>query len=435
MSEGEDGPTGDGGRVTRRGLLALAGASAVAGCAAIEGLAGGEPRIRAHELPDLDPDDEFVPPVRPSVPVEVAPAHFASARTRVTDLLAELPTPLGPAAIPNGYVRRQIQEAAAAATSGLDDALEAPTELVALRSLRRAREEARFAAAGWAFADRGLSVETLRREHRRAVSAAESAREAHEYRGATPVRAALVHARIEETLARAADDSVRGGAEGRLLTVAEWGRAAESARAHLEDARHLDEQFGASLPADAADVAGRLRGAAEQLLADVRARRRDLPPEPTAEEWDLPQIVVDDLRFEADSGVTRVDEAVGLASAVVDATEQLAQFRALDRVRERLASGDLSSPESAAAVRAARDGAYDALAAALAESPAPELARTVVTDVGWRVASADRELSRAEGTVSPARLDDVVADYAVATAVARATPAATRRTVEALGRE
>jgi len=421
-------------RMTRRGLLAAVGVSAVAGCSSIDGLSGGtEPTIRAYDLPDIDGESVPEPVVPPSVPVDIDPAYLARTRDRVTGLLAELPMPLGGAEIPNGHVRKHLTDAADIATDSLDDARTARTGLMALRALRDAREHARYAAAGWAVAESGLSVDPLRREHGQVVADARSVWDDHEHVGTDPVRAALVHARIEEGLDRATDTSQpRTGHEGDLLTVATWGETAEGARAHLDDARHFDEQFTASLPDDAGTVEGVLTRAAESLLADARSRRTELPPEPTAEDWGFEEQVVGDLRRQSDHGPDSVADTHGPASAVVDLTARLARFRALDRVRDRIDAGEISRAESADAVRRARTTAYDAFDAAFEASPAPDLARTVLSDVSWRVTSADRELDRYQGEVSPARLYDVVEDYVIATAVARATPAACRQTVDAL---
>lgn len=423
-------------RTTRRGLLALAGTSVFAGCGGLPGLGRGTtPTVRAHELPDVDPDEDLEPVVPEAVPVDIASAHFDTARNRVTTLLAELPTPLGPEDVPNGYVREQLSDAAAAATTGLTDARDAPTAFVALLSLQRARAEARYAAAGWGVVDRGRSADSLQRTYSRTVSRARSLRDAHEYVGSDPVRAALVHYRLEATLARVLHSRVPSREGSRLLHVAEWGETAESARARLDDACHLDEQFTASLPADAGTVEETLTGAAEALLADVRSGRSALPPEPTAQEWGVPERVVGELRREADSGVARVADANGPASAVVDANRKLTRLRALDRLRERIDDDGLSRPRGAEAISEVRSTAYDALRTALEESPAPELTRTAVTSAAWRVASADRELARYRGEVSVSRLDSAVVAYVVATAVGRAAPEVSGRTVETLERE
>jgi hypothetical protein len=317
----------------------------------------------------------------------------------------------------------------------IDAARTARTALVALQSLRDARDHARYAAAGWAVAERGLSAGDLRRERRRVVADARSVRQDHEYVGTDPVRAALVHARIEAWLARATDaDQPRVRDEGELLTVAQWGESVESARAHLDDATHVAERYRASLPDDAEAVDATLSGAAEALVADARSRRSDLPPEPTAEEWGLAERVVADLRQEVEHGPESVADADGPASVIIDLTDRLARFRALERVRERVDAGEITRVERAEEVRTARTEAYDALDAALADSPDSDLARTVLSDLSWRVVSADRDIdrSRGRGEVSAASLDDVMEHYIVTAAVARATPAACRQTVDAL---
>jgi hypothetical protein len=227
---------------------------------------------------------------------------------------------------------------------------------------------------------------------------------------------------------------VPGAEETHLLYVAEWGETAESVQAHLDDARHLDEQFTASLPADAGTVEETLTGAAETLLADVRSHRSELPREPTAEEWGIPEHALGDLGREAEHGATRLSDANGPASAVVDANRRLTRFQALDRLRERIEAGKLPRPQTAEAVREIRSTAYDALEAALEESPAPELTRTAVTSAAWRVTSTDLEIARYEGEIPVSRLDTHVADYLVATAVGRAAPDVSRRTVETLER-
>jgi len=408
------------GRRTRRGFLALAGSGILAGCTGLPALNGGsEPTIRVSDLPDLDPDADPDPAVAESVPVGIAPAHFQSARDRVTTLLAELPTPLGPEDIPNGHIRQRLSTAAGNATNALDDARDASTEFAALSSLRRARSEARYAATGWAVADQGLSVDPLKREYSQAVADARAMREEHEYVGSDPVRAALVHSRIEDGLERVIEDRGPTTGDAHLLHVAQWGETAESVRARLADARHLDEQFVASLPADAGTVEGTLTAAAETVLADVRSRQSALPPAPTAEDRGVPERAIGDLRRDADDGITRIDDAKGPASAVIEANRRLTQFRALDRLQERLDAGELSRPESAGAVRESRSAAYDALTGVLDTGPYPELSRTAVTDVAWRVVGADRRLARLSGEITAPRLDGVVAEYAIATAVGR----------------
>jgi len=424
-----------GSRLTRRGLLAVAGASAMAGCSSLTEFGeSSEPTIRAYDLPDVDRREHPEPVVPESVPVDVAPAYFDATRDRVTTLLAEIPTPLGPEAIPNGYIRERLVDAASDAADRLSEAQGAPTQFAALTALQRARAEARYAAAGWAVVAEDRSAETLAEAHQQVVADAQSARTDHEYVGSDPVRAALVHHRIENLLGRAIDSDEPRREDSRLLHVAEWGDTVESARAYRDDADHLDEQFRASLPADAGTVEATLSGAAETLFADVQSQQSDVPPEPTAEDWGLHELAIDELRERVKIGPVQAADADGPASGVVEANRQLTRFAALDRLQERIDSGELSRPESAAAVREVRSAAYDALETALAESDAPELTRTAITNAGWRVAHADWELARYEGEFPVSRLDRTIAEYAVGTAVARVAPGVAESTAETLER-
>ena len=421
--------------VARRELLALVGTSAIAGCSGL-GSVGGERQdtIRTYDLPDIDEDSALDPPVQPSVPVEIEESHLDAARDRTSSLLATLPLPLRADDIPNGHVRQELTDAADDATDELDEALAADTRFAALRALRHARERARYAAAGWAVVEDGLTVERVRRAHRGSVADGRSLRENHAYVGRDPVRATLVHARVERALELALDGTrVHPSHDGSaLLTVAAWGEEAESVRALVADARHLDVQFTASLPNDAGEVEATIRGAAERLLAEVRSRQPDLPPEPTADEWGAEEWLVEELRRAATGGPKLIADTPGPATAVVEANRRLASVRALQQVRSRLDEGDGYRIESAADIRSLRTDAYDELRTALDESPAPGLARTVVTDAAGRVASADWELSRVQGEARLSQFDDVIVGYLAGTALARATPEACRQTVDAL---
>lgn len=427
-------PSTDGQGLTRRGLLAVVGSSALAGCGSLDVVSGdSESTISVYDIPDIERESVPRPVIAPSVPVEIAPTELAGARDRVNALLSELPTPMGPAAIPNGHVRQHLTDAADDATDGLDDARTARTDLQALQSLQHAREHARYAAEGWAVADDGQSVAPLRSAYEQTRSAARSFGESYEYIGDDPVRATLIHARVEGTLDRITHtDPPRTGDEGQVLTVAEWGETAESVQAQLAESRHLASQFAASLPETSGTVRGELTQAAETVLADTQARRAELPPEPTAEDWDVSDHVRHHIRRDVDDGPASVTTTNGPASAIVLATEQLAHFRALERAQERIEAGELTTVETGQALRDIRSTAYDELAAALEASPAPGLARSVLTDISWRVSQADIELARISRDVSPERLDDVVVDYHIPTLVARAVPAACRQTVDAL---
>jgi len=282
-------------------------------------------------------------------------------------------------------------------------------------------------------ADEGLSAATRQRDHRQVLASADAALRNHEYLGDDPVRAAVVHAQLVDDLTWIVDHSEpRTHDHGALLTVAEWGSAVESAQVTLADARHVDERFVNSLPDDVGTVDDVLAAAAEQLFADVETRRGNLPPEPTPEEWGVTERVVDDLRRAVERGPAGVDETNGPASAVVDATDLLANARGLSDFRGGFDEGEPGSVESAEELRELRTTAYDELDSALEESSAEPLARTVVSDVSHRMSSADWQLGRIDRDVAPDRLDDIVVDYHIATAVARAVPATCDQVVEAL---
>lgn len=423
------------GSVTRRGFLSLVGAGAVAGCSAFEDVASSEPtRISTYGFPEVEGDEYPERPVVPSVPVDIDAVYLDGERDRTTSLLSALPTPLTPDDIPNGHIRGHLTTAAADARTNLGEALAAPTELSALVSLRQARERARYAAEGWAFVTEGRTVPELRRERNGVVSSARSFRREHEYLGDDPARAAVVHGEIEATLDQAADeDRVHASHGGTLLTVAEWGGTIESAQASLDSARHLDAQFTASLPSDVGSVETTLQRAREDLATTLRERQSQLPPEPTADDWGPREELLDELHWRAEDSAETVTGGPGPASGVVDAARLLAIHGGIERAQQRLDDGETFRVERTEAVMEYRQTAYDAIQAALAESRATPLARTVVSDASTSVVSADWELSRLEGDVRAARVEDAIVSYVIATTMARATPAAVDRTLDALG--
>lgn len=436
MTDTDADPSSGPARMTRRSLLTLVGASAIAGCSGFGGTdRSGAVTIRSNDLPDIRRHEEIAAPVQPAVPVSLAPSYLEAARTRVHKLVTELPMPLGPEEIPNGHIRQQLTDAASDASDGLDDARTARTGWVTLRSLRHAREHARYAAAGWAVAERGLTERPLRNEYARTVSTARATRRDHEYLGTDPVRAALVHSTIETALERAANTELGPRADSQLLAVAQWGETAESAQASLSDARHMATQFRSSLPDAPDSIEDILITAAETLLAALRDRRSNLPPEPTNQERHPSQLVAEELRWKAESEIGSVEDAYGPASAVVHANTRLTRFLALERIDALQEAGELSRPSTAAAVRSIRQQAYDALRAALNTDAHSGLVREAIVDAGYQVIGADRELSYLRGEVDTSRLDDSIASYWHAIALANSAPAAARQTASALRTE
>jgi hypothetical protein len=427
-----------GNRLTRREAI-VAGAAALAGCSGLSGDDGdSRGSVSSYRLPDVTDDGEPTPVVVESIPVEIESSHLHAGAGQATERLAQLPIPLSADDIPNGYIRRRLTEAAADATTAIEAARTARSRLAALQSVHEARSRAGYAATGWAVADDGRTTDEVRSAWHDVVSEAESVRQEHRYVGVDPVRAALVHAQIEErlerVLSREGPPHSQGGPES-LLATAAWGERVAWGRADVADSRHLGSRFAASLPADAESVAPTLRSGAERVFADLRERRETLPPEPTEGDRELIWRLRNDLRREAEDQPVRVDETAGPASAVVAATEGLAAFLAYDRLRERIESGDRFRVEEVEDIREARSTAVAALRTALDESPRPDLARPVVADAARGVAAADAELDRYSGDVRFARLDDPVRRYTRATVRARSVPAACQRVIDALDGE
>lgn len=422
---------------TRRGFLAVAGGTLLAGCGGLGDVAdGSDVSIHSHRLPDVTDDGESAPVVVETVPVEVDTDRLAERMRRATDLLGSVPVPLGPAEIPNGAIRRRLLDAASDATASIQNARTARSRLSALHALRRGRERARYAAAGWAYVEHDRTRETLRSERRRAVDDARSLQTDVQYLGDDPVRAALVYARLERNLELVlTDGSPHIHESSPLLTVAEWGEHAESARALTDDTRYLYDRYSTGLPDDARPVRDTLATAAETLAEGLQTRRAELPPEPTAGDEEFAWRLRYRLRDAADSSARRIAETVGPGRAVVTAVEGFTDFSAYERVRSRIEDGETFRVESAADVHERRRQAVRAVRTALERSPRPELARPVLADAASTITYADEELDRYHGEVRAARLDDPIRRYVTAAARARSAPAACRQVLDALNDE
>lgn len=420
---------------TRRGLLAATGATLLAGCSGLEGLSeqSADP-ISTARLPDVTDDGESEPVVVETVPVAIERDLLAERARRTSELLERLPLALGPSDVPNGRIRERLVNSADDASSYVDDARGAQSRLAALRTLRRARSYARYAAAGWAYVDDGTTVEDLQSEHATVVQDAESFESDHTYVGEDAVEAVLVHARIERNLRGVFDDGdpTRSADFSDLLAVAEWGEHVERTRGLLDDSRYLYERFSDSLPADPGSVADQLAAAGDALVEDLQRRRDELPPEPTQHERTLGWQLRYHMRNEAESRVRYAPDAPGPASSILIGVQGITDFLAYDRIYERLEDGERFDVGAAADVHDARERAVEAIRAALEESPRSDLARPVLADAAVGVVAADEELSRLRGDVRPARLHDPVRRYVAATARARSVPTATRRVLDAL---
>lgn len=420
---------------TRRGFLATVGATFLSGCSGLEQFSDSSSEsISSYRLPDVN-DEPSEPLIVETLPIDIQQEMVDVSAKRVTDLLGTLPMPFGPSDIPNGYVRKQLVDAADRATESLSDARTAKSRLSALQSLCEARADARYAAAGWAFAESRTTKSQLQSERRRAMSEARSIERDYEYFGTDVVDAVLVHARVERNLEMILDDDrIRPSQRDpdSLLTVAEWGENAESAKALISDSQSLYNQFRSSLPAETSTVTDTLTTAATSLSADLQQRRENLPPEPTERELEFNWRLRYRLRDTAEASAEHITEQNRPASAVLTATAGLTDFLAYDRVRDRLENGAQLRPTDAPDVRAARSETVEAIRAALEQSSRPGIARTVLSDIAATVILADRELSRYRGDVQVTQLTDPVRRYTTATARARSVPTACQHVLSAL---
>ncbi|MFD1642872.1 hypothetical protein [Halohasta litorea] len=418
---------------TRRGVLTVAGATLLAGCSALDGDRNNEDEtISALRLREIVPDDAADPIVADTLPIDIEQSTLAASAQRVDELLADLPIPFGPESVPNGHIRQRLTEAASEATDHVAAARTAPSRLVALTELRHARSEARYAAAGWAFVDRGLTEAELRSELQEIVGEAESFRTDFAYSGSDPVTAALVYGQAERLLDSVLEDgrTPNNWESSRLLTVAAWGDHVESARTQLDDARYLYDRYQSTLPDDAGSVDETLSAATETLRTDIQRRQKDIPPEPDGDDrlrWRL----WDDLRDDADVNTERVYDPIGPASGLLAATEGLTALLAADRLGDRFDEG-IDRPETTADVRAARTAAVDAITTALDESPRADLSRPMLADAARSVSFADDRLRQSSGDVRSAQLDHPIVEYTAATLRARSVPAACETVLDAL---
>jgi len=417
---------------TRRGILTAVGAGLLAGCSGRE--TTDDETISLLRLREIVPDDGGDPIVADALPIEIEASTLDAAAARVDDLLAELPLPFGPENVPNGHIRQRLTDAASEAGDHVAEARTAPSRLVALSELRRARSEARYAAAGWAFVDRGLTAADLRSDHQTIVGEAESFHADFEHLGADPVEAALVYGQAERLLesARADDHTPDRRAMSRLVTVAEWGNHVESARAHFEDARYLSDRFQSGLPEEAGSVGDGLSAAVETLRADLQRRRKGLLQEPTDDDSQRRWRLHDEMWRAADHSVDWVDGAPGPASGLLMATRGLVALLAHDRLTDRLDDGETFGVETAADVGDARQAAVEAITSAREESPRTDLARPMLAEAARSVRLADDHLREIDRDVAPTQLDRPIVEYTAATLRARSVPAACETVLDAL---
>jgi len=446
---------------TRRRLLAVAGATALGGCAGFG--VGGEPEPTPLDATAIATAvSGSLPTVTEPFPVTVAPSHFARARRAVRSTLDESPDPLPADGAPDEATRALVERGVEDARENISAAEDAETARERLGELRNARYAAAHAAAAWAFATDELTREAVRERGRTLERAVEEFTADRTLVGdpADPVRALLVHSIVESMTVSAANDAVPGwsdyervssdaptadDAEARQLpdarAVGERAGTIAEGEARLADARHVDEQFVASLT-ESRSMGPLFAGARESLTATFDSLLADIPgPDATEAELvgtdagDVDRAVESALRqLHGDAHYVADREATGNpALAVLTYYDGVVTVEAFLSLRERVADGEELGVTSAADLRERREAALDAVEQALDASADRRLARELLAYPVARMESTDASLREwDQPTLQHAAVGDRARYYIEFAALARATPDAVDETLSAL---
>ncbi|WP_134671505.1 hypothetical protein [Halorussus marinus] len=439
-------------RTTRRGFLALAASAGLAGCNGFGYFSDDRgPTVEGAALSEVASTDP--PTVTERFPVEVEQSYLDEAAATAREHLSAVPAPLDESDVPNGVIRQEVSRLYEEANEALADAAEATTTADAMGRLRDAREDARAAAAAWAAIDGDLDREAVRASIPTVRRALEEFQFRWRYVGQAPVRAVLAHAQIEERVGFAGR-RLRGAGEHHRryrrrpdnpLAIGEFAGEVESARAAIDDAAYVYDRYVASL-GDPRPIGEGLRAVGESLVETLDERREALPGEPHAEASSLVDRDVEGTPIaEALTGLRDAEYADGLddelatgrrASVVLSVHDTLAQVRAFERLRERVADGEFVRVETIEDVRTIRDAAVDAVAAAADSERHSRLDRRLLASLG-DFGYADRQIEEyADRDQVP--VDWLVPDlsyYVAIEARAREVPAASATVAEAIGSE
>jgi hypothetical protein len=450
VTDGRRGDDAAGGELTRRCAvqvaLSAAGAASLAGCSALPADRNplGTPTPSTIEGRRVRAALEGQVPTIPA-PGVLAPGeeYLQATRRRVTEALAAVPTPLGPSEIPNAAVRAELSEYAETAREALSAADGAPTSVARLEALRRARERARAAAAGWRAIEGDLTVADV-------IGSAESLledvatfrTEEWRYLGEDPVAATVVHARLETLVeaairepARVLEDPRRDRLQDGPVGVARVTGSVVAGRAALADARHYYARFRDTRPVDRS-LRPTFRRAGEYLtgVVDARVSSLSIPDEvSTVEGRDVSGTPIgaalDRYGWAVEGaveGLSRERDRGKLASVVLDAGIDLRSVRAYESMRDRAAAGEYVTVDTASDVERLRSSAIAAIETALEDDGTPRLTRRALSDVTRSLVRTDRELDeRAEDdTVRADLVVDGLARYVSLRATAEATPSA-----------
>ncbi|WP_158058289.1 hypothetical protein [Halorussus halophilus] len=426
-------------RLSRRGFLALAATGALAGCNALP-----EPFSEDQQSPKLDASEleamasEDGPDVSPPNPVAVEQSYFDESVARVEKRLETVPAPLDSDDVPNEAIRKRLVGAYERANDELDALSGAEPSVAALDDVRRARENAQFAATAWEV----ITTDRTRRDVARQIPEIRSDLDAFrgrwQYLGDDPIQAVFVHETIE-SLVGIADRHAERNQRQRYadpqnpLAVGEFAGRLEEARAAVADASYLYDQFEGSL-----DSARNLRPTFEQTsesLGETLAKRRSRLPtttengEATFVERDISETLAERALEELfrDARYSNLDEfrtEGRYAHAVLEAHSDLAEVRAFRSLRKQVEDGRNFTIESAADVKSLRATAVEAISNAPSQTRYGRLAREVAWDLSGYVEYADEEFGRIRSSPRADWVHRDVVNYLTATEIARAVPSA-----------
>lgn len=410
-------------RPTRRGYLAtvcVGTATILSGCNAFgDDGDDGPRRFDSDEIETVL--SEPVPDFERPAPVEPAREAVDAGLERTDDLLEAVPDSLGSDDVPNGVVRREIEDRRESALDARRDVTDAPDRFHALLATSDSRRYARNARDSFRAVEDD-SIEAAVADERDALREAIPDRLAEtEYAGADVHRTLLLYDRIEETLANALNglDRRTRYREGHALRVGEVAEHVEAARAGLEIAGRLEDSHRERAER-AASLEDRLESAAERGSNAVFGR--DLP---SAEE-DPSELVDGDvsdtpaeylLRYSRVS-VDRAGERLGAlrsANRVANAIRTLFRYeldaRTFETIRDRVEDGEYREIEDADAVRRARAGAIERATALEIDPDASSIvADQLVRNVSW-IAGVDETLQRYVEADGSAPLGREYAEY------------------------
>ncbi|SDK17215.1 hypothetical protein [Natronorubrum texcoconense] len=420
----------------RRQFLAGVGAVtgvAVAGCSDLP-LIGDETATTfpAGEVGTILREEE--PPIEWPVPVQPDSSALEGELERVDELLAAVPESIGREDVPNGVVRETIEEQRTESATARGEAAEAErTERYhALRELRDVRETARTAAVTWLAVD--ADTEQLGgelRDERDAVRSAIADRlEGVEYRGADTderrLRGALYFYQREADLEHAERSLGRAGADQRdtVLDIGESAGTLEFGAATAGVWEQFDERYDAAFD-DGVALESAFETALERSID--RTETVDFPAQ-DGEEWyeavgvgELEDEQLEWTLWQAGRDVLnaqdRMRDAVdggNLGTGLYGAVQFEQQFRAFERLRDRIADGAVATPETVAEIREERERALEAATTAREQLSQPSLGAYALAETLQSLAWIDDGVHRAADTDPEASvsIQDEYGDYA-----------------------